>query len=1137
MLRRKNFRPGKRLTEESAQLFDKVVLEAMHGHRDLIDSLNAGERAAVLEWLSSAVVDGKVENSFWDTLWDVDYIRRPVSIETFLTDDYYLGKETANLHPLWMDDLKKVYAHNSRISEWIFTGAIGTGKSTIACAGMAYKLYLLSCLRNAPRYYGLLPGSLMVFGIYSLTKKQVNDTGYYKLKQFLDMSPFFKRDFPRDLLLDSKVVFQKTSLQVIPGCVAEGTMVQTAAGLRRVEDVAGCSVVTPATVEKDVHLVAIPGVRVLDAGMKACVELTTEGGIRLVCSREHPVHVVRKDGSNEWVAAKDLRVDGSEGVYVLPASATADGVLPSRRECAESVQVVHSQEEWEAVSRDQDVFRQGGAPARPTEGVPVLRGEEGPGELPPEVGPLSWVDQDCIAFLVQALRVEGPAGLLPDPHGGAESVRPREAFGIDPRGEIAGRGTLAEVLRGEQVYDSGTHVVTRRSFYFSRPVQAVAEEEPCEGQSGGAAVCGEVPSEATRTLAEVGKERTWAEVPQGRGATQGGAEEGSAGYAYAIGGRQGNGVLWRKVLLLWFRPIDHAAYAGPSCSDDSWRRHSGVEYSARVPEVQQQQEQPDGRGVHQDSVVALCERTEGVECRAEAATLCIDTVISVRDVGVRHCYDLVDVGPQRCYFANGILVSNSRSLHSMGLDLFSFLLDEVNFMKAKFDPETQQMSGQAYELYNSTHARLMSRYMRPGGTLPGMMFLVSSRGSKTAFLEERIKLASKLDSAHISDYALWDTKPRHRFILPHFNVEVGDKLASSRLLGIGTTARPGAHVVDVPGEFRRAFEEDLDRALRDIAGVATYNLSPLIRDRESVQDAVKGWLTSPFTTDKVTANLNDNTHLDSFFNREKVCRIENSQWVPRLNPGAPRCIHVDLSLRRDCAGIAMSHLGGMRRVKRLTVDGTDAGGTESEVSAPYVFTDFMLRIVPPVGSEIDLSKIRGFIVFLSKLYNVVSITFDGFQSADSRQLLVKQGLPATLLSVDRNDLPYLTLRNALFERRLAYYHYQPAINELLDLTHDIDRGKVDHPDKASDDGPGRKDVADALCGSVHGALNHEACTHYAGAVLIDEGYDLPENAKHIKDHKASQVLADGKATVDLTDPTPLNPVRVQWGDLRKNLTH
>lgn len=693
MLRRQTLRPGKRLTEESAQLFDKVVLEAMHGHRNLLDSLSECEQAVVLEWVSSAVVDGKVENAFWDTLWDVDYIRRPVSIETFLTDEYYLGKETANLHPLWMRDLKKVYAPNSRISEWIFTGAIGTGKSTIACAGMAYKLYLLSCLRNAARYYGLLPGSLMVFGIYSLTKKQVSDTGYYKLKQFLDMSPFFKRDFPRDMLLDSKVVFQKASLQVIPG---------------------------------------------------------------------------------------------------------------------------------------------------------------------------------------------------------------------------------------------------------------------------------------------------------------------------------------------------------------------------------------------------------------------------------------------------------SRSLHSMGLDLFSFLLDEVNFMKAKFDPETQQMSGQAYELYNSTHARLMSRYMRPGGILPGMMFLVSSRGSKTAFLEERIKLASKLDSAYISDYALWDTKPKHRFILPHFNVEVGDKLASSRLLDGGTKARPGAQVIDVPGEFRRAFEEDIDRALRDIAGVATYNLSPLIRDRESVQDAVKDWLKSPFTTDKVTANLNDNTQLSSFFSREKVCRVENSQWVPRLNPGAPRCIHVDLSLRRDCAGIAMSHLGGMRRVKRLTVVGDDAG-SESDVTAPYVFVDFMLRIVPPVGSEIDLSKIRGFIVFLSKLYNVVSITFDGFQSADSRQLLVKQGLPATLLSVDRNDLPYLTLRNALFERRLAYYNYQPAINELLDLTHDTDRAKVDHPEKASDDGPGRKDVADALCGSVHGALTHDACTHYAGAVVIDDSYDLPEHAKHIKDHKASQVITDGASVVDLTDPAPLNPVRVQWSDLRRNL--
>jgi len=1072
MLRRKNLRPGKRLTEESAQLFDKVVLEAMHGHRDLIDSLNAGERAAVLEWLSSAVVDGKVENSFWDTLWDVDYIRRPVSIETFLTDEYYLGKETANLHPLWMDDLKKVYAHNSRISEWIFCLS---GETLVPLLDGTMKT-----LETLHREFTQAPEPVWVYSCDPTTGQVVpgectkvtkfKEDQLYKIT--FEDGTTVRANADHEFLCRDGVKRRLRDLKVGDRLMPFFTRHQRQKGQR---------------LHAGYEQVYLPGPkkyaythRVVGRMLAGVVDPNTWEGDRAVLHHIDLRCVNNSPRNLQWMGW---------GVHrALHAS------LPKSPECLKRLSAMGH--------------------ARATDpGSPLRRGH--------------------LRFM--------------------RSREGRKLAAANLRRWVPAQGELRErAKRGSQVR-------------WSDPQQHAAAAVRCGARSVGN-TWGRLSSRVRRDVSvdalyaayeKVGKlQNVYKALGVSRNAVVRILHE--AGLTVSDLKRNHRNHVIRRIDLDAVEPVyclTVPAWGNFAVVTDAGKRR-GV-FSGNTGAI--------GTGKSTIACAGMAYKLYLLSCLRNApryygllpGSLMVFGIYSltkkqVNDTGYYKLKQFLDMSPffkrdfprdmlldSKVVFKKTSLqvIPGSRSLHSMGLDLFSFLLDEVNFMKAKFDPETQQMSGQAYELYNSTHARLMSRYMRPGGTLPGMMFLVSSRGSKTAFLEERIKLASKLDSAHISDYALWETKPKHRFILPHFNVEVGDKLASSRLLGIGTTARPGAQVVDVPGEFRRAFEEDIDRALRDIAGVATYNLSPLIRDRESVQDAVKGWLTSPFTTDKVTANLNDNTQLSSFFNREKVCRIENSQWVPRLNPGAPRCIHVDLSLRRDCAGIAMSHLGGMRRVKRLTVDGTDAGGTESEVSAPYVFTDFMLRIVPPVGSEIDLSKIRGFIVFLSTIYNVVSITFDGFQSADSRQLLVKQGLPATLLSVDRNDLPYLTLRNALFERRLAYYHYQPALNELLDLTHDIDRGKVDHPDKASDDGPGRKDVADALCGSVHGALTHEACTHYAGAVVIDEGYDLPEHAKHIKDHRASQVITDGKATVDLTDPAPLNPVRVQWSDLRKNLIH
>lgn len=670
--------PDSPLTETAERLFRRVAEDVMHGHRALFDDLSAHEKHLVLEWLADAVAEGKTETLVHDVLWEVDYHTKPPTIEDFIHSDEYLGRVAAELHPQWKEDLCRIFAPGSTIFEWVLTGAIGIGKTTLACVAQAYKLCLMSCLRDPARYYGLLTDSLIIFGIYSITKRQVSDAGYFKLRGFLDSSPYFLNKYPRNRKIDSKVQFLRQKVQIVPG---------------------------------------------------------------------------------------------------------------------------------------------------------------------------------------------------------------------------------------------------------------------------------------------------------------------------------------------------------------------------------------------------------------------------------------------------------SQEMHALGLDLFAFMMDEVNFMRQKESKETGKMVGQAYDLYNATRTRLMSRFMRPGGTLPGMMILMSSRNSQTSFLEERLKQVDP-KVTFVSDYPLWAVKSKHLFVKPRFTVEVGDRTSRSRVLKPTDKPRKDARVLQIPGEYRDRFDEDVDQALRDLAGVATFNLSPLIRDRQSVFDAIHKDMVHPFTRDVVSVDYQTDERIDEFFNIESVCSIEASVWKPKINPGAPRFMHVDIALSEDCLGLSMGHPAGMVRNSRVNED-----GTVSEVPNPVVIMDLMLRIVPPPGSEIDLSKVRSFIVYLSKLYNIVKITFDRFQSADSIQIMTKLGFEAGHLSVDRDDEAYVGLRSALFDRRLLYYEYGPFIDEVLDLERDSKARKVDHPVRSSKGGRGSKDVSDSVAGVLWHCTNDKRAVEAAAAVEIEATRERIQSRKQIVDAAKAAVASERAVSV---------PGIGSWDALRRN---
>lgn len=422
-------------------------------------------------------------------------------------------------------------------------------------------------------------------------------------------------------------------------------------------------------------------------------------------------------------------------------------------------------------------------------------------------------------------------------------------------------------------------------------------------------------------------------------------------------------------------------------------------------------------------------------------------------------------------FPNNIkVITGSSDLGALGENLMCILLDEMNFMK---HPDAGSELSQAHKLYDSTLRRLKSRFLT-SGRIPGLMLLISSKKSETSFVETHIREIKTLNlkGAKISDYSLWDVKPENYSKIT-FRILIGNRFVASKILDVGETVpmEMSDRVFEIPIDFIQDFQRDIDGSIRDILGKSTIAVSPLIKDRKSVFDAVDKTRTDPFKKNPIFITTKDSIDITKYLDVSKLARVVAGVYSPKVDADAPRFLHVDVGLTGDSAGIAMSHVS---RVDNY-IDYTRLK-TGIPVVKPHIYVDLLLSIRAPVVGEIDLTKIVDFIVYLNTLgYEFSVCSYDGFQSRHSIQMLDKTNIKAETFSVDRNDDAYITLKNVLADRCLEYY-YHPVLlgsdtpidgklyqGELLELQHDINKGKVDHPHTNS------KDLSDALAASVHKA--------------------------------------------------------------------
>lgn len=417
----------------------------------------------------------------------------------------------------------------------------------------------------------------------------------------------------------------------------------------------------------------------------------------------------------------------------------------------------------------------------------------------------------------------------------------------------------------------------------------------------------------------------------------------------------------------------------------------------------------------------------------------------------------------------------SQSIHALGADVAGAFLDEANFRAPSKDVN------EVAEVYLALSRRIQSRYMETGMPLPAHLIMVSSKMYSTSFLEQHINDKRSDPNVYVSELALYDAKPPETYSGVTFPVLIGDQHVESRMLDEDEVIDSRHYRIEnVPIEFKTEFDRDLERAIQDICGVSTFLHGSLIPYPKRIQDIIDPDRRHPFTRHTPHIGLTDPTPIQSFLRLEDLVVKTPKKWVPKVYPKGFRYIHCDLSKTGDRTGIAMGCRGEPKIVERLD----PYSGEIVEVKMPTVYYDFYVGLKPMAGSRMDYSKVAAFVLFLRDLgFRIRKVTTDQYQSQHLQQILEKYRFEVEEFSVDREDRPYLVLRDAILDNRVMGYDY-PLVTDLNDgelvhLVHDTDKRKVDH------DFEGSKDVADCMAAVAH---------HVIGGETIEAENELAESA-------------------------------------------
>lgn len=120
----------------------------------------------------------------------------PPTIHEFVDDSQFLGSMLGKgLFQVWRTVLHDIYPNQfySPYMEIVLSGAIGTGKTTCAIAGVLYDLCKLSLIKNPQEKFKLLKSTIIIFAVINATKKLAEDVLFSQLEEWIEASSFFRK--------------------------------------------------------------------------------------------------------------------------------------------------------------------------------------------------------------------------------------------------------------------------------------------------------------------------------------------------------------------------------------------------------------------------------------------------------------------------------------------------------------------------------------------------------------------------------------------------------------------------------------------------------------------------------------------------------------------------------------------------------------------------------------------------------------------------------------------------------------------------------------------------------------------------------------------------------------------------------
>ena len=283
----------------------------------------------------------------------------------------------------------------------------------------------------------------------------------------------------------------------------------------------------------------------------------------------------------------------------------------------------------------------------------------------------------------------------------------------------------------------------------------------------------------------------------------------------------------------------------------------------------------------------------------------------------------------------------------------------------------------------------------------GLLVMISSPRYVDDFIEKKMREAETNPNIFARRKMLWESKPERYFRGTWIDFD-GYK---------------------IPSEYETEARRNPEAFKRDYMAIPSLALEPYFKRYELVEQSIDPKSESP---------------IDECGKFKPWFKGNGQKW---------HYIHVDLSHRRDATGFAMAHN-----------EGDNVGDT--------VVVDLMLSIKAPPGGEIVFSEIRAMIRELKgRGFCMRGITFDGWQSIDSLQILAREGFQCEVLSVDKDTIAYDTLKDKIYTNKFKCYRYEPFLKEIKRLEL-IEGKKVDHPPTRG----GSKDVTDSVAAATYSCV-------------------------------------------------------------------